>query len=141
MSFYIDTSALVAVLTREPATPAVNDWLRAQVPGSIFVSDWTHTEVSSALSIKLRSGEIALGARAEALAAFADLTNSSLPTLAVADEHFEVAARFAAQHELNLRAGDALHLAVASDGGFTLVTLDQRMADAALQLGVPVERI
>ncbi len=141
MSFYIDTSALVAVLTREPATPGVNAWLRGQEPGTIFISDWTHTEVSSALSVKLRSGDITLEARAEALAAFAILTNTSLPTLAVAEDHFEAAARFAAQHELNLRAGDALHLAIASDGGFALVTLDQRMADAALQLGVPVEAL
>lgn len=141
MSYYLDTSALVAALVSEPSTPQVNAWFRAQVPGTIFISDWTHTEISSALSLKLRTREITLETRAEALAAFAGMATTSLPTLAVAEEHFEVAARFVAQHELGLRAGDALHLAVAKDGGFTLVTLDHRMADAALQLGVPVERI
>lgn len=141
MSYYLDTSALVAALVSEPGTPQVNAWFRAQVPGTIFISDWTHTEISSALSLKLRTGEITLETRAEALAAFAGMATTSLPTLAVAEEHFEVAARFVAQHELGLRAGDALHLAVAKDGGFALVTLDHRMADAALQLGVPVERI
>jgi len=141
LSYYIDTSALVAVLVSEPATPRVNAWFRAQVPGTIFISDWTHTEISSALSLKLRTGEITLETRAAALAAFAGMATTSLPTLAVAEEHFEAAARFVAQHELGLRAGDALHLALAKDGGFALVTFDQRMADAALQLGVPVERI
>lgn len=119
----------------------MNAWFRAQVPGTIFISDWTHTEISSALSLKLRTGEITLETRAAALAAFAGMATTSLPTLAVAEEHFEAAARFVAQHELGLRAGDALHLALAKDGGFVLVTFDQRMADAALQLGVPVERI
>ncbi|MEP9360585.1 type II toxin-antitoxin system VapC family toxin [Sphingomonas sp. KR3-1] len=141
MSYYLDTSAMVAALVVEQHSPAVLGWLESVEPGTAFISDWTHTEISSALSLKLRTGEITLETRAEALGAFAVMATTSLPTLAVAEEHFEVAARFAAQHELGLRAGDALHLAVAKDGGFALVTLDQRMADAALQLGVPVERI
>ena len=53
--------------------------------------------------------------------------------------HFEKAARFASHHALGLRAGDALHLAIAAGGGHTLVTLDVRMAEAASQLGIPVD--
>nr|WP_294810246.1 hypothetical protein [uncultured Sphingomonas sp.] len=40
-----------------------------------------------------------------------------------------------------LRAGGALHLAIAQSGGLSLVTLDRTMADAALQLGIAIERI
>lgn len=40
-----------------------------------------------------------------------------------------------------LRAGDALHLAIARDAGCRLATFDKRMADAALQFGNPVEPV
>jgi len=46
------------------------------------------------------------------------------------------AARFADQHVLGLRAGDALHLAVCADLGATLCTLDQRLRHAGSALGV-----
>lgn len=141
MSFYIDTSALVSALTSEPATPRVNAWLRAQAPGTVFISEWTHTEIASALALKLRTREITLQIRADALATITELASSSLPTLAVTSEHFETAAGFAGQHVLGLRAGDSLHLAIAQAVGHTLVTLDTRMAEAALQFGIPVEPV
>ncbi len=40
------------------------------------------------------------------------------------------------QQGLGLRAGDALHLAVAAEHGATLWTLDVRMAEAGPVLGV-----
>lgn len=139
MTYYIDTSALVATLVVEPHTASVIAWFNTQQPGSVFISDWTHTEIASALSVKVRTAQIKLQVRAAAIAAWQRLHTASLPTLAVVPEHFETAARFAERHDLGVRAGDALHLAIAADGNHTLVTLDRTMADAALQLGIPVE--
>lgn len=65
----------------------------------------------------------------------------SLADIEVAPHHFEAAARMCDRPDLGLRAGDALHIAIAESGHLTLVTLDTRMADAALQLGIPVETI
>jgi uncharacterized protein len=141
LNLYLDTSVLVSALTRETSTPRVNSWLRAQAPATLLISEWTHTEVASALSIKLRTGAITLEARANAASGFARLATDSLPTLAVTGEHFEIAAGFAAQHALGVRAGDALHLAIARLSGLTLATLDNRMADAALALGIPAQRL
>lgn len=87
------------------------------------------------------TGALTLDRRAAALAAWNQLRGDSLLTLAIIDDHFEIAARFADQHELDLRAGDALHLAIAAGGGHHLVTLDLRLADAAPRLGIPVEAI
>ncbi|KRC82091.1 type II toxin-antitoxin system VapC family toxin [Sphingomonas sp. Root241] len=139
MSFYLDTSALVCALTREAEAPRVNKWLRAREPATVLISEWTHTEVASALALKLRTGALTLEARAEAASVFAQLAANSLPTLAVTTEHFETAAHFAARHDLGLRAGDALHLAIARQTGLSVVTLDNQMAGAALELGIPVE--
>ena len=47
-----------------------------------------------------------------------------------------MAARFADQYALGLRAGDALHLAICADRGAIICTLDRRLAEAALALGV-----
>jgi predicted nucleic acid-binding protein len=41
------------------------------------------------------------------------------------------------KHGLGRRAGDALHLATASEHGATAHTLDQRLAEAGPALGAP----
>lgn len=139
MTCYIDTSALVPLLVLEPQTEAVMAWFARQAPGAVLISDWTHTEIASALALKLRTGHLTLDLRADALAAWKQLHTSSLPTLAIIPEHFDAAASFASQHLLGLRAPDALHVAIAASAGARLLTLDQTMANAALQLGVPIE--
>jgi len=133
---YIDTSVLVAALTKEDRTSDVQIWLSQQSPENLAISDWVETEFSAALSIKLRTGQLAAEHRAAALAGFTRLVAVSFNRLPVASTHFRSAARFADQHGLGLRAGDALHLALAIDSGATLVTLDKRQAEAGLHLGV-----
>ena len=133
---YVDTSILVAALTNEGRTAAAQVWLAKQRADTLAISAWVVTEFSSALSIKLRSRQIELAHRASALAALARLVADSFTVLPVLGGHFRTASKFADQHTLGLRAGDALHLAIAGDQGATLCSLDKRLVDAGSKIGV-----
>jgi uncharacterized protein len=133
---YLDTSLLVAALTNEAETPQMQAWLAGQDPDSLVISDWVAAEFSAALSIKLRTGGIETSHRADALTMFTRLCNDNLTVMPVSRAEFRLAARFADQYALGLRAGDALHLAICAEHGATICTLDRRLSEAAIALGV-----
>lgn len=133
---YLDTSLLVAALTNEEMTDKAQRWLAAQPAGSIAISDWVVTEFSAALSVKLREKRLDREARADILAAFTRLTEESLEVWAVMRTDYRTAARFADQYATGLRAGDALHLAIAAGHGASICTLDRTMTAGAKALGI-----
>jgi predicted nucleic acid-binding protein len=134
---YIDTAVIVAALTVEPGTAKAQAWIAAQPTGDLLISDWVIAEFSSALSIKLRTGQIDSQRRAAGLAAFNRFCSNKFAVLPVTSAHFRTAAIFADHHDLGLRAGDALHLAIASEHGATLCSFDRRLIDAGPALAIP----
>ena len=137
---YIDTSVLVAALGNERHTESAQNWLAAQPPSDLLISDWVITEFSSAMALKLRTGQLQPEHRAECLALFTQLVERSLTVLTVTSANFRAAARLADQHQTGLRAGDALHLAICTDHGSRMITFDQTLAAAATNLGIPSAR-
>ena len=133
---YLDTSLLVAAFTREAETKRMQAWLAEQVAEQLAVSDWVMTEFSAALSMKLRLNHINVDQRADILASFTRVATESFHVIPVIGNHFKIASRFVDQHTLGLRAGDALHLAIASDLGAAVCTLDRQLAQSGPPLGV-----
>jgi len=136
---YLDTSVVISVLTDEASTKKTQAWLEDRSPRDLYVSEWVITEVSSALSMKVRTGALSLDNRAASLAFFRQMAAETFTVLPLTSAHFHAAALLADQHQLGLRAGDALHLALATDVGATLFTLDKRLAEAGKQIGASVQ--
>lgn len=132
---YIDTSVLVAAFTVEEVSLRMREWLIGQRPGELVISDWTITEFSSALSLKLRTKQIGALERNNALAGFNLLVAESFNILAITSALFRSAAQIANQYPLGIRGGDALHLAVALEHNATLCTLDKKLAEGGKAMG------
>jgi hypothetical protein len=138
---YLDTSLIVSALTNEVATRSVQYWLEQNASSPFLISDWTITETSSALSVKVRMGHLDQDRRAAILAAFNKLVVETFLVMPVEPAQFHLAAQYATRHELSLRAGDALHLAVAARRSAVLCTLDTRLAAAGPAVGVQTQLI
>ena len=137
---YLDASAAVLIYVNEEASFAMRSWFGSVDPGDLALSHWTMTEFASALGIRVRMGTLSPVEARRTATAFLDMARASLLVLPVLERDFTRAGEIILDFPLALRAGDALHLAVASNAGATtLVTLDQRMARAAGQLGLTCE--
>ena len=134
---YCDTSLLVAIITTEDHSADARSWFFAAPRSACVISDWTGTEIACAIARKYRGGFIADDDRRVADRAWSIMTEE-MRLVAVERHHFARAAELADAAPRGLRAGDALHLAIALDHGCDLATLDRDLADAARVLGVAV---
>ena len=126
MAFYIDTSALVKLVVREPETDSLRDWL-AETPRDPVTCDLARTELLRA--VRRVAPDLLVQARM-----VLDLVTITEVTTAV----FETAGRL---DPAILRTLDAIHVAAALDLGDDLegmVTYDERLAQAAEQNGIRV---
>lgn len=122
---YLDASAIVKLVVREPESPALRRFLRRRRP--LLSSALARTEVLRAL---LPSGETALRRGREAL--------SRLDLVRVNDRVLDAAGVLLPPE---IRSLDAIHLATAQQLASDLrhvVTYDGRMAKAAGELGLQV---
>lgn len=97
--------------------------------------------MSSAFFIKVRTGQITLDQSAAGLAMFRKPVTESLTVLPVTGQYSRAAAQHADHHALGLRAGDALHLAIAFEAGAILQTLDRKLTDAGPALGITTNQL
>jgi len=123
----IDTSALIAVLTAEPA----RDRLIARTQGAELLAPGSvHWETGNALSALLKRRRLKLAEVQAALAAYARIPIRLVEVeLGIA---LELADRF------GLYAYDAYLMACARQHGAPLLTLDPRLGRAAHEAGVRV---
>ena len=109
---YLDTSVVVAPLTPEERSSLPLDWLE-HCREPLISSDWLITETHGALGIKQRQHGLSPAARQAAGEPFDRLLNSGVEVRSLDRARFLQAADLLQDPALGLRAGDALHLALA----------------------------
>ena len=134
---YLDTSLIVAALTAESDTWSAQRSLAEAPAEPLLISDWVVTEFAGALAAKLRAGKLDPNEADVAARAFSALEAESFTRISVTDSDFASAAGLASSREVALRAGDALHLAVARAADATVYTLDKGLHRAAAGLQLP----
>lgn len=136
---YIDTSFVTPLFLQEPTSTKIERFIRLQPAGDLAISHWSRVELSSLLAREVRMGgldpQVALDADTEFEAVVKESFVVLLPTL----EDFDLSKQYLQRYATGLRAGDALHLAVATNRGATRIySLDKTLLKAGKQLGLPV---
>ena len=138
---YIDTSALVPVFIREPKSEAVISWLESSGE-RLAISEWSLVEFASAATIKVRTGQVAPNLAKQSTARAREFARKHCTVAVPGREEFRRAAELAGDGSLKLRAGDALHLAIAESlGAQGILCLDAAMSSSAKSLRMNVVAI
>ena len=137
---YLDTSAAIPLFIPEPISDAVDAWFEA-CDETLISSDWILTEFASALSIKVRRGEIEQKQAQAAWKDFESFCQSGLRLVTVSRQAFRQAAQFVRDVPSGLRSGDSLHLAMSIEvGAASIATADVNLAKNAKLKGLAVNR-
>ncbi|MEA3640746.1 MAG: type II toxin-antitoxin system VapC family toxin [Lamprobacter sp.] len=131
---YVDTSVLIAYLTPEEFSEQADQALRTTAYQPLLLSAWTETELVSALGIKCRTEQIDENDADAALAKYQEIRDRFVH-LSVMEQDYHSAAQLLRHWRLGLRAGDALHLAVARRHASVILSLDKVLVKAAQVLG------
>ncbi|HWU14760.1 MAG TPA: type II toxin-antitoxin system VapC family toxin [Caulobacter sp.] len=135
MSAYLDASVILPTLIEEAAS-AVVDRFMDELEDDLIVSEFAAAEVASALSRLVRTGLMDHEDANRRLADFDAWRAAATRDLDLQASDVRLANVFVRRFDLMLRAPDALHAAVCRREDHLLVTLDKRLAAAALELGV-----
>jgi uncharacterized protein len=134
----LDTCILISATTNETQTERVLQWLARHVKEPLAINDWTMVETAAALMLKQRQGLLTQEQHSHAMSELR-LRRRSFYRLEVTRDHFALAQQICERGTHGLRAGDALHAAVALMNHATLVTTDAALLNASGAYGLRCE--
>lgn len=138
---YFDTSFLVPLIIPEATSDKITAFVRGLSAEEFSVSHWTRVEFSSLIAREVRMGGLDVQSAARADARFEAMLDESFSVFLPDIDDFRVAKRYLGQFETGLRAGDALHLAIAKNHYAAVIySLDETLLKAGEILGLPVSR-
>jgi predicted nucleic acid-binding protein len=136
---YFDTSFLAPLILPEATSDKIAAFLAGLPAEGFSVSHWTRVEFSSLIAREVRMGGLGHDAAKRADARFEAMVEESFSILLPNAEDFDLAKLCLARFETGLRAGDALHLAVAKNRrAAAIYTLDHALLKAGKILGLPI---
>ena len=135
---YVDTSVLVSYLVSETYSPLAIQVMRDIKRKPLAVSAWTETEFYSALSIKIRTNQLNEEFANRVIERYEFLKKGFI-WLPVVEKDYRTATNFVKHWQTKLRAGDALHLGISANNNACLLSLDERLVEAANYFNIPAE--
>jgi predicted nucleic acid-binding protein len=136
---YFDTSFLAPLILQEATSRRIERFVAGLPAGELAISHLVRIEFSSLLAREVRMGGLDSPAARSADAQFETMVTESFAVLLPNADDFDLAKTYLANHASGLRAGDALHLAVAQNHhGAAIYSLDKALLKAGKLLGLPV---
>ena len=135
---YFDTSFLVPLILPEATSEPIAAFFEDLAGENLAVSDWTRVEFASLLAREVRMGGLDPASARQAGSQFEAMVRESFVVLLPNRDDFDRARNWLGRFNTGLRAGDALHLAIARNRGVGHIhTLDKPMIAAGNTLGLP----
>ena len=135
---YFDTSFLVPLILPEATSGLIAGFFDALPADELAISQWTRVEFASLLAREVRMGGLDAGTAREAGLRFEAMIDGSFAVLLPNRDDFDRAREWLGHFETRLRAGDALHLAIAGNhSADAIYSLDKVMISAGRTLGLP----
>jgi predicted nucleic acid-binding protein len=129
VNVYLDTSVIIALIADESASESVRNWFRNSTD-RVTLSDLVRLEFAAFISGAVRTNRFDADQAAAALASFDELRRAC-DTLEHTPSDFSRADELIRQFSMKLAAADAIHLASALAANVSLLTLDERLRQAA----------
>ena len=138
---YFDTSFVAPLILEEATSTQIEAFMTKQSSGDLFISHWTRVEFASLIAREVRMGGLPEPGALQAIAEFDEMVSESFQVLMPSPADYEIAKGYIQHFTSKLRAGDALHLAIAHNQGAKMFyTLDEGLLDAAKLLNVHADR-
>jgi predicted nucleic acid-binding protein len=138
---YFDTSFLAPLILEESTSARIEAFFAKLAAGELYISHWTRVEFASLIAREVRMGGLAEADALLAIGQFDEMVAGSFQVLAPGAADYELAKAYVQHFDTGLRAGDALHLAIASNNGAKMFyTLDEGLLIAARLLKVNAKR-
>lgn len=138
---HFDTSFLAPLILEEATSTRIEAFFARLPVGELYVSHWTRVEFTSLVAREVRMGGLAETDALRAVAQFDELVTESFQVVAPGVADYELAKAYIAHFATKLRAGDALHLAIAhNNGAKTFYTLDEELLNAARLMKIHASR-
>ena len=139
MRLVLDASVLVALIVQETHSERALGLVAGQAPDALLVSDFAMLEVASAIGRRVRMTSLTEAEGRRVLDNLGLWCAQATTPCALSPADVARARAWLERLDLNLRAPDALHLAMAQRLDARLATLDEGLGRAAHGLGVGVE--
>jgi predicted nucleic acid-binding protein len=133
---YFDTSYLIPLVKPEPLSDRVAAFVEEVADDGLVTSQWTIVECRSALAREVRMERLSASDFRSYCRHIDEIMANSFQIILPIEEDFRSAATMIEAPETGLRAGDAMHVAIAQRLEAQILTLDRRMTTVARRHGI-----